>query len=171
MQLQGIAKVAGLPLFLHNRNVGLDLYDILMANKDCWEKSGVVHSFDDTIELASKFLDAGLYIGLNGCSLRTEENLHTVAKLPLNRLLLETDCPYCGVRKTHPGYEHIKTFFDEKAEKKFVMGLPVKNRQEPCHIVQVAEIVASVQGRKEELEEVVATIYQNSLDLFGWLEE
>ena len=169
-QLQVLAKAAELPLFLHNRNVGSDLYDILLANKDCWPKGGVVHSFDDTVELASKFIETGsLYIGLNGCSLRTEENLQTVAQLPLNRLLVETDCPYCDVRKTHAGYSHIKTTFDAKPEKKFVMGHPVKNRQEPCHVIQVAEIVAGVQ--EKSLAVVADTTYQNSLDLFGWVDE
>jgi len=165
-QLQVLAKSTELPLFLHNRNVGSDLHDILVENKDCWEKGGVIHSFDDNLELASKFIDLGFYIGLNGCSLRTEENLQTVAQLPLQRLLLETDCPYCDVRKTHAGFSHIKTSFEVKAEKKFVMGNLVKNRQEPCHIVQVAEIVAGVQGKN--IEQVAETIYQNSLQLYGW---
>ena len=165
-QLQVLAKAAELPLFLHNRNVGSDLYDILMEHQDCWKRGGVVHSFDDTIELASKFLETGsLYVGLNGCSLRTEENLKTVAELPLNRLLIETDCPYCDIRKTHAGFSFIQTTFDAKAEKKFEMGHPVKNRQEPCHVVQVAEVVAGV--HQKSLAMVANTIYQNSLDLFG----
>ncbi|KAL7566287.1 hypothetical protein ACA910_013616 [Epithemia clementina (nom. ined.)] len=164
-QLQVLAKSAELPLFLHNRNVDSDLYDILMDNRECWTKGGVVHSFDDTFELATKFLEVGtLYIGLNGCSLRTEENLKTVAQLPLDRLLLETDSPFCDIRKTHAGFFYIETDFDAKPEKKFVMGHPVKNRQEPCHVVQVAEIVAGVQGKPLAL--VAETIYHNSLELF-----
>jgi TatD DNase family protein len=115
-QLECLAQRTGLPLFLHNRSVGDDLYRILTEYRHCWQHStskdtnqatdegaevprrrsgeggGVVHSFDDTIELATKFTnDLGLYIGLNGCSLRTEQNLETVAQLPLDRILLETE--------------------------------------------------------------------------------
>jgi TatD DNase family protein len=90
-QLQALAQRTGLPLFLHNRSVGSDLYDILKQHCECWKKGGVVHSFDDTLELANKFIDMGFYIGLNGCSLRTEQNLQVVAQLPLERILLETE--------------------------------------------------------------------------------
>ena len=82
-----------LPLFLHNRNVGSDLLQVL--KKDNRQQQGVVHSFDDSLELAQQFIDLGLYIGLNGCSLKTSKNLAVVKELPLNKILLETDCPYC----------------------------------------------------------------------------
>ena len=108
----------------------------------------------------------GYYIGLNGCSLRTEESLNVVSKLPLNKILLETDCPYCEVRKTHPGYQHIQTHFPAKAEKKFEEGYLVKSRQEPCHIVQIAEIIASL--HETSVEEVATATFQNSMDLFGF---
>ena len=53
---------------------------------------GVVHSFDDTIELALLFMDQlQFYIGINGCSLRTEQNIQTVQQIPLTRILLETE--------------------------------------------------------------------------------
>jgi Tat protein secretion system quality control protein TatD with DNase activity len=90
-----------------------DLYDILMTIQNQYTTEaianttqestssatqwngkwrGVVHSFDDTLELAQLFMnDLGLYIGLNGCSLRTKENLATVQQLPLDRILLETE--------------------------------------------------------------------------------
>jgi TatD DNase family protein len=161
-----VLSVTDLPLFLHNRSVGNDLYDILKQQEGTWKKGGVVHSFDDTAELATKFTDLSFYIGLNGCSLRTEENLANVARIPLDHILLETDCPYCDVRKTHPGHVHVKTQFDAKAEKKFERGLTVKNRQEPCHVRQIAEIVAGCKGLA--LQEVADTCYENSRKLFGW---
>jgi TatD DNase family protein len=167
LQLKLLAAPTKLPLFLHNRSVGSDLYDVLMQNKDCWIAGGVVHSFDDTMELANLFIeDCGFYIGLNGCSLRTQTNLHVASRLPLDRILLETDCPYCEVRTTHAGYQYMKTHYEAKSEKKFERGLLVKSRQEPCHIVQVAEIIAGCKNLP--LDEVAAKCYENSLRLYGW---
>lgn len=167
-QLQTLAKPTKLPLFLHNRSVGTDLYDILKDHQDCWfDQGGVVHSFDDTLELARKFIDdLNVYIGLNGCSLRTPENLATARALPLNRILLETDSPYCEIRSTHAGYSYIQTHFDAKAEKKYEPGKCVKNRQEPCHIVQVAQVLAGC--KQVPLEEVARTCHDNTLQLYGW---
>ena len=168
-QLQVLVASTGLPLFLHNRSVGSDLYEILKEHKDCWKQGGVVHSFDDSHELAMKFIDdLGLYIGLNGCSLRTEENLQVAKELPLDRILLETDCPYCEVKRTHAGHHHVKTSFPTKQEKKFEMGLMVKGRCEPCQIIQVAEVVAGTKGLP--LQEVADGCYENSLKLYGWNE-
>jgi TatD DNase family protein len=161
-----LAKETGLPLFLHNRNVGSDVYDILSNNKDKWSKA-VVHSFDDSIELANKFIELGdIYIGLNGCSLRTPENLKMASQIDLSRILLETDAPYCEVKKTHSGYEFVKTFFPTKPEKKYESGSCVKGRNEPCHIVQVAEVIAGVRGIT--VEELADACYENSLRLYGW---
>lgn len=166
-QLQVLAANTGLPLFLNNRSVGSDLYDLLKEHRECWKKGGVVHSFDDTHELAMKFIDdLGLYIGLNGCSLRTEENLQVVKQLPLENILLETDCPYCEVKRTHPGHQFVKTQFQTKQEKKFEMGVMVKGRHEPCQIIQVAEVIAGVKG--VPLQTVSDTCFQSSLSLYGW---
>jgi len=163
-QLQELAKTTGLPLFLHNRSVGTDLLDILTEHSDCWKNGGVVHSFDDELKLATQFMELGLYIGLNGCSLRTPSNLQVARDIPLGRILLETDCPYCEVRSTHAGFSHIVTKFEAKAEKKFERGKLVKSRQEPCHIIQVAEVLA---GCKElPVKQVADTCYENTLQLF-----
>mmetsp|Transcript_16208 Transcript_16208/g.30867 ORF Transcript_16208/g.30867 Transcript_16208/m.30867 type:complete len:444 (+) Transcript_16208:667-1998(+) len=167
-QLQTLAATTGLPLFLHNRSVGRDLYDLLVQYRECWKAGGVVHSFDDTAELATAFMeDLGMHIGLNGCSLRTEESLAVVREaLPLDRILLETDCPYCEVRATHPGYKYIQTKWEAKAEKKFQTGLTVKSRQEPCHIVQIAEVVAAV--KQIPIQEFADIVYHNSCRLYGF---
>jgi TatD DNase family protein len=78
-------------------------------------------------------------------------------------------CPYCEVRKTHAGYRFIQTHFSSVAEKKFEAGMTVKNRQEPCHVVQVAEIVAGC--KTISIDSVADACYKNSLKLFGWHDE
>lgn len=84
------------------------------------------------------------------------------------------------MRPTHAGYKHIATHFPSKAEKKFERGQCVKSRQEPCHIVQVAEIVAGAKSaaaaagggdsmaRVVSVQTVADACYENSLRLFGW---
>lgn len=92
-----------LPLFLHCRNSFDDFYDIVQRNLDKITNGGVVHSFDGTIEQALKLIDLGFYIGINGCSLKTEEQLNVVANIPNERILVETDCPWCAIRPSHAG--------------------------------------------------------------------
>ena len=157
-----------LPLFLHNRNCGTDLLDIL-KNRERKDYTGVVHSYDDTIELAQSFIDLGYYIGINGCSLKTEENIQVVKELPLSSILLETDCPYCEIKSTHSSMKYLTdlTKFDstlKKNDKKFELGKMVKGRNEPNHIIQVAEVIANVKGIP--LEQVATTCYENSMKLY-----
>jgi TatD DNase family protein len=199
-----VAQVTGLPLYLHNRESGNDLFDILSEWIDKHQQlqqeeeeenqqqhkneqhqlRGVVHSFDENIEIANKFLSLGLYIGINGCSLKTNENIETVKQLPLNRLILETDCPWCEIKPTHAGYRYIinsgssstttttttaTTLYPTMKDKKYnrELGYCVKNRTEPCHVIQVARVVAGVKG--VSMDNVVQVCNQNVHDLFGSL--
>ncbi|XP_026194380.1 deoxyribonuclease Tat-D [Cyclospora cayetanensis] len=89
---------------------------------------------------------------LNGCSLKTQENLAVVQQLPLSRILLETDAPWCGLRHTHAGFSRLN---EEQASKpavarsllngvkpeKWEAESQVKGRNEPCNIRAVAAIV------------------------------
>jgi len=171
-----------LPLYLHNRDSGDDLYDILLEYRDRLVASqggddgnirGIVHSFDESVEVATKLMSLGLHIGINGCSLKTPENLQIVAQIPLDKLILETDCPWCDIRPTHSGYEHLQTTFPTKKEKQYNRELAkdfcVKNRTEPCHVAQVAEVIAGVKGL--DVADVVAASNRNVFRVFGDLEK
>ncbi|XP_050295866.1 deoxyribonuclease TATDN1 isoform X2 [Anthonomus grandis grandis] len=152
-----------LPLFLHCRNAASDLYDILSNYKF----KGVVHSFDGNLEEAKKFIDLGYFIGLNGCSLKTQENLDTVKNLPIEKLMIETDCPWCEVRPTHPGYKFIleenKKFPSVKKEK-WQPDHMVKSRNEPTNIRQVLDIISAL--KQEPSDSLSEKIFQNTMDVF-----
>ncbi|KPJ09532.1 Putative deoxyribonuclease TATDN1 [Papilio machaon] len=139
--------------------------DILKQNKDDIV-GGVVHSFDGPQDSLEKILELGMYIGINGCSLRTKENLEVVRKIPQDRLMIETDCPWCEVKPTHPGYTHVVTKFPAVKKEKYSIdsGNQVKGRNEPVNIVQVLEILAAV--RKENIDELAEAIFNNTNKLF-----
>ncbi|XP_018896605.1 deoxyribonuclease TATDN1 isoform X3 [Bemisia tabaci] len=158
-----LSKLHDLPLFLHNRNTGGDFLEILQKHAGDLPK-GVVHSFDGSLEEMESLVNLGYYIGINGCSLKTKENLEVVKKIPEDKLLLETDCPWCEVRPTHAGFPFVKTKFDAVKKEKWNPDLMVKSRNEPATMTQILEIVAAI---RDELEEKLCEIvYNNTIRLF-----
>ena len=60
-----------LPMYFHDRNAGEDFTKIVKANRKRFP-TGVVHSFSGTQDQMQIYLDMGLFIGINGCSMKTQ---------------------------------------------------------------------------------------------------
>eukprot|EP00171_Calliarthron_tuberculosum_P016098 IDg16098t1 len=151
------------PLFLHNRNTGGDFARVIRENRARFG-DGVVHSFTGSCEELRELIALGLYIGVNGCSLKTEANLAAVREIPLGRLMLETDAPYCGIKRSHASHTHVRSAFAQVDKKKHSREKLVKGRCEPCQILQVCEVVAAVKGIPEE--EVARSAFNNTMRVF-----
>jgi TatD DNase family protein len=122
-------------MYLHSRNTDNDFYTITKENRHKFS-TGVVHSFTEGEDVLNSYLSLDLYIGVNGCSIKTNENMEVVKKIPLDRIMLETDAPYCDIRSTHASHQFVKTKFDNRIKKeKMKKGLICKDRNEPCMIV------------------------------------
>jgi TatD DNase family protein len=160
-----LAEKYNLPMFLHDRNTGGDFLRMIQENSGKMPKGGVVHSFTGTLQEMQEYVALGLYIGINGCSLKTEENLQIVAQIPSELLLLETDAPWCGIKNTHASKPHVKTEFPSKKKEKYERGWMVKDRSEPCNMVQVLEVVAAVRG--VDPVDLANTVYDNTMNLFS----
>jgi TatD DNase family protein len=98
-----------------------------------------VHSFTGSGEEAQQLLELHpkIFIGINGCSLKTEDNCAAMASVPLQRLMIETDAPWCDLRATHASAKYVETRREALDRKKHRRDRLVKARNEPCNIDQV----------------------------------
>lgn len=83
------------PIIVHSREAARDTYELMRASRAA-ECGGVIHCFSYPVEEARKYLDMGFYIGIGGVvTYKNAEKLKEVTKyVPIDRILLETDCPY-----------------------------------------------------------------------------
>ena len=87
-----LAKELDLPIIVHDREAHGDTLEILKKHKP----KGVLHCFSGSPETAEEILKLGMYIGLGGALTfkNARKSVEVAEMLPLDRLLLETDCPY-----------------------------------------------------------------------------
>jgi TatD DNase family protein len=138
-----------MPLFLHSRAAAEDFERLLSERLEKLPMRGVVHSFTGTLEEMQRIVKLGFDVGINGCSMKTEENLAVVKEVPLERLQIETDGPWCEMRPSHASAKFLKDAPPlPKAVKKEKWNpeAMVKGRNEPCAITQVAHAIAAVKG-------------------------
>jgi TatD DNase family protein len=136
-----LALAAGLdlPVVVHSREA---LDDVLAALRG-WEGAGVLHSYSGGPERLDEVLDLGFSIGISGpVTFPKADRLRAVAAaVPLERLLVETDCPY-------------------------LTPVPYRGRRnEPAHVRYVAQAVARARGM--EAEPLARAAADNARRLFG----
>lgn len=87
-----LAKTLDVPVIIHDRDAHADTLEILKK----YEPKGVVHCFSGSVEMATEVVNLGMYVGLGGVvTFKNAKSPVLVARsVPLERILLETDCPY-----------------------------------------------------------------------------
>ena len=136
-----LAIAAKKPVIIHDREAHADVMAMLSARKG--RLGGVLHCYSGSYEDAVRYIDMGLYIAFGGAlTFKNATKQRAIAeKLPLSRLVIETDCPYM-TPEPHRG-----------------------ERNSPLLIHLTLETLAKVRGIT--MEEAAAATYQNAMNLFG----
>lgn len=87
-----LANELSLPVIVHDRDSHADILELLKKHRP----KGVVHCFSGSLEMAQEVLKLGMYIGIGGAVTfkNAKKPVRVAEGIPLDRLLLETDCPY-----------------------------------------------------------------------------
>lgn len=135
-----LAKELNLPVIFHCRNAHDDLINEIRSRNEIGSPkiTGVIHCFTGTWEEAKKYLDMGLYLGFNGIISKLDLD-EIIQKTPLDRILLETDCPY-------------------------LTPLPMTGRNEPIYVKHVAQKIAEL--KNITFEKIAEATTQNARTLF-----
>jgi TatD DNase family protein len=138
-----LARAEGLPAIIHSREADEETLEVLRAEYAGAERGGVMHCFGGGPALAAGALALGFYISFAGnVTFKKADALREVAlTVPLDRLLVETDCPYLAP-VPHRG-----------------------RRNEPAYVAATARFLAGLRGvTDEELGRVTS---ENFSRLFG----
>ena len=131
-----------LPIVIHNRNAQEEMKSFF-KNLAISELNGVMHSFSGSIDDLTTYLELGMYISFTGVvTFKNFYDVEVVRRVPLDNLLLETDCP-------------------------FLAPVPYRGkRNEPAYVQHTAKRLAEIyQTNYNNLLEKTA---RNAQKLFGW---
>ena len=143
-QQLALAKELGKPIIIHDREAHKDVMNLLRQwVQDGRQPAGVMHCFSGDLAMAREVIEMGFYVSIPGPVTFTNARRlpELVRALPLERLLIETDCPYLT---PHP-----------------YRG----KRNEPAYVRLVAEAIARIRGIP--LEQVARITTANAQALFG----
>jgi TatD DNase family protein len=138
-----LAREVNLPVIIHSREADEDTIGILREQLSGYERAGVLHCFGGSLQMARDAIDLGFYVSFAGnLTFKKAEDLRDIARqLPLDRLMVETDCPY-------------------------LTPVPFRGkRNEPARVVETAKCMAQLHGKN--LEEVGRITSENFGRLFG----
>ncbi len=126
------ARIANKPVIVHTRDARQDTLDILREEK-AEECGGVLHCFTESWEMAKAALDLGFYISFSGIvTFKNAKELREVCrKVPLDRLLIETDSPYLAP-VPYRGKSNQPAYVKEVGQ--FVADLRQVSYEEICEI-------------------------------------
>lgn len=138
-----LAKRVKKPIIIHDREAHDEVMDILIEEKAA-DVGGVLHCFSGDLKMARQCLDLGFYLSFPGPVTypKNEATRDVVRAIPIERLLVETDCPYLSPQK-----------FRGK-------------RNEPAYVRYTAEKIAEVKGLSSA--DVARITSQNCYNLFGF---
>ena len=90
-----VAKQVKKPIIVHSRDAALDTITV-MRQAGAQDIPGVIHCYSYTKESARDYLEMGYYFGIGGVlTFKNSKKLkEAVSYIPMDRILLETDCPY-----------------------------------------------------------------------------
>lgn len=136
-----LARETGLPVIIHSRDAAEDTLK-LMKRIHAEEIPGVIHCFSYSKEMAAEYVKMGYYIGIGGVvTFKNAKKLKEVAaEVPLERILLETDCPYLAPEPNRG------------------------SRNSSLNLPYVAAEIARIRGM--EPEEVIEVTRENATKLF-----
>jgi len=138
-----VAKQLNKPLIIHSRAAPDDTLRLMKAHQ---AKAGVMHCFCEDWPMAAAAMECGFYISISGIvTFKNAQALQEVAqKVPLDRLLVETDCPYLA-------------------------PMPFRGKpNQPAYVRHTALKIAELRGIS--YDEVAAATTQNFFDLFSMAE-
>lgn len=112
-----LAKEVVLPVIIHSRDAAAETMQILTETK-AYDCGGVIHCYSYSPEMAKEYVDMGFYIGVGGVvTFKNAKKLkRTVEEIPLEKLVLETDCPYMAP-EPHRGARNDSSMLRYVAEK------------------------------------------------------